>query len=103
MTRRCSVMRMPVAAQRASIPVFLCAGGDFSTGMDEPWVSGLGEQSRACSAIGRILRQVGPNQKCIQLLPAGLPIIALAAANDAESGPFIQPVRRLIGFFDLPV
>src|SRR4029078_7329995 len=30
MTRRCSVMRMPVAAQRASMPVVLSAGVDFS-------------------------------------------------------------------------
>src|SRR5260370_32120250 len=33
MTRRCSVMRMPVAAQRASIPVFLSADEDFSAVM----------------------------------------------------------------------
>src|SRR6202045_3511368 len=33
MTRRCSVMRMPVAAQRASIPEALSAGVDFSAVM----------------------------------------------------------------------
>src|SRR5947209_13972034 len=33
MTRRWSVMRMPVAAQRASIPVALSAGVDFSAAM----------------------------------------------------------------------
>src|SRR5882724_6432567 len=33
MTRRCSVMRMPVAAQRASMPVALSADGDFSAVM----------------------------------------------------------------------
>jgi hypothetical protein len=34
MTRRCSVMRMPVAAQRASMPVAFGAGDDFNTVME---------------------------------------------------------------------
>src|SRR6476469_4334967 len=95
-TRRCSVMRMPVAAQRASMPVFLCAGGDFSTGM----VSGPSDAGRGTFATARILRQVAPHQKRIQLFAARLLIIAFPAADDLKSGPFIQPPRRLIIFFD---
>ncbi|GAA3843601.1 hypothetical protein GCM10022626_09740 [[Pseudomonas] carboxydohydrogena] len=34
MTRRCSVMRMPVAAQRDSMSVDVEAGTGFTTGMD---------------------------------------------------------------------
>src|SRR5260370_19740159 len=56
---------------------------------------------QGCFATARILRQVAPHQKRIQLLPAGLLVIALAAANDAKSGPFIQPSRRLVIFLDL--
>src|SRR6266487_911758 len=90
-------MRRPVAAQRASMPVFLCAGGDFSAGM----VSGLSDAGRGSFATARTLRQVTPHQKCIQLLAPGLLIIAFPAADDLKSGPFIQAPRRLIIFFDL--
>src|SRR5437867_3534699 len=90
-------MRMPVAAQRASMPVFLCAGGDFSAGM----VLGPSDAGRGSFATARTLRQVTPHQKCIQLLPAGLLIIAFPPADDLKSGPFIQAPRRLIIFFDL--
>src|SRR3989440_10205547 len=90
-------MRMPVAAQRASMPVFLCADGDFSTGM----VSRPSDAGRGSFATARTLRQVTPHQKCIQLLPAGLLIIAFPPANDLKSGPFIQAPRRLIIFFNL--
>src|SRR5919198_1575656 len=90
-------MRMPVAAQRDSIPVFFCADGDFSTGM-VLWA--LANRSGSF-ATGRILRQVTPHQKCIQLLAVGLLIIAFPAANDLKSGPFIQAARRLIVFLNL--
>src|SRR2546429_107838 len=90
-------MRMPVAAQRASMPVFLCADGDFSTGM----VSRPSNAGRGSFATARTLRQVTPHQKGIQLLPAGLLIIAFPPADDLKSGPFIQAPRRLIIFFDL--
>src|SRR3954470_5657664 len=90
-------MRMPVAAQRASMPVFLCAGGDFSAGM----VSGPSDAGRGSFATARILRQVTPHQKCVQLLAAGLLIITFPAADDLKSGPFIQAPRRLVIFFDL--
>src|SRR5690349_105168 len=87
---------MPVAAQRASMPVFLCADGDFNAGMvSRPSDAGRGSFATAC-----ILRQVTPHQKCVQLLAAGLLIIAFPAANDLKSGPFIQAPRRLIIFFD---
>ena len=86
-----------MAAQRASMPVFLCADGDFSAGM----VSGPSDAGRGSFATQRILRQVTPHQKRIQLLSAGLLIIALPAANDLKSGPFIKTPRRLIIFFDL--
>src|SRR6188768_1811202 len=90
-------MRMPVAAQRASMPVFLCADGDFSAGM----VLRLSDAGRGSFATARILRQVAPHQKCVQLLAAGLLIIAFPAANDLKSGPFIQTPRRPIIFLDL--
>src|SRR5438094_572902 len=105
MTRRCSVMRMPVAAQRASMPVALGAE-DFNAVMIAglatiPGTSletNLGTNGRMFATIG-ILRQVSPHQKRVQLFPAGLLVIPLAAANDAESGLFIQPPRRDVIFF----
>src|SRR5882757_7594810 len=100
MTRRCSVMRMPVAAQRASMPVFLCAGGIFTVVMgSKPCVLEIRLAEQGCSAIARMLRQVSPHQKRVQMFPAGLLVIAFAAADHAESGPFIEPPRRLIVFF----
>src|ERR1700733_13148432 len=88
-------MRMPVAAQRASIPVALSAGVDFRAVM--VWRL----FSRACSATTRGLRQVATHQKRVQLFPAGLPVIAFAPAGDTKSGPFVQPPRRLVIFLDL--
>src|ERR1700736_4957031 len=93
-TRRCSVMRMPVAAQRASIPVALSAGGDFRAVMGFAW------NNECCCATTRALRQVAAHQKRIQLLPVGLPVIAFAAPGDGKSGPLVQLPRRLIIFLD---
>src|ERR1700738_3781448 len=95
MTRRCSVMRMPVAAQRASIPVALRRGVDFSAVMGFAW------DSECCCATARALRQVAPHQKRVQLFPARLPVIAFAAPDDGKSGPVVKPPRRLIIFLDL--
>src|SRR6202035_2030396 len=95
MTRRCSVMRMPVAAQRASIPVALSAGVDFSAVMGFAW------NNERCCATARALRQVAAHQKRVQLFPARLPVIAFAAPGDAKSGPLVKPPRRLIIFLDL--
>src|SRR5450432_2479874 len=95
MTRRCSVMRIPVAAQRASMPVALSADVDFSAVMD------FSPSAKTRSATDGRLRQVAAHQKGVQLFPAGLLVIALAAAGDAKSGPFIQPPRRLVIFLDL--
>src|SRR5471032_2191972 len=95
MTRRCSVMRIPVAAQRASIPVALSAGVDFSAVMGFAW------SGRACCATARALRQVAAHQNGVQLFPVRLPVIALAASGDGKSGPVVEPPRRLIIFLDL--
>src|SRR5665811_6198 len=95
MTRRCSVMRMPVAAQRASMPVALSVGVDFSAVMGSAW------SDRAPCATARGLRQVAAHQNGVQLLPARLPVIALAAPGDGKSGPIVQPPGRLIIFLDL--
>src|ERR1700676_2946642 len=101
MTRRCSVMRMPVAAQRASIPVALSAGVDFSAVISgrSSWGS-LGFQVLAIarSATARASRQVTAHQERVQWFPAGLLVIALAAPGDSESGPFVEPPCRLIIF-----
>src|ERR1700687_5021451 len=88
-------MRMPVAAQRASMPVALSAGVGFRAVM--VWRL----FNRACSATARRLRQVATHQKRVQLFPTGLLVIAFAPAADAKSGPFVQPPRRLIIFLDL--
>src|SRR6202049_2557770 len=95
MTRRCSVMRMPAAAQRDSIPVALSAGVDFSAVMGVAW------NNERCCATARALRQVAAHQKRVQLFPARLPVIAFAAPGDAKSGPLVKPPRRLIIFLDL--
>src|ERR1700730_15358388 len=95
LTRRCSVMRIPVAAQRASIPVALSAGVDFSAVMGFAW------NNERCCATARALRQVAAHQKRVQLFPARLPVIAFAAPGDAKSGPLIEPARRLNVFLDL--
>src|SRR5689334_9504152 len=86
-------MRMPVAAQRASIPVAFGAGEGFSAVM------------KSCLEVSvlrpeRILRQVAAHQKRIQLFPVVLPVIAFAASNDAKSGPFIEAPRRRVIFLD---
>src|SRR4051794_30245473 len=93
MTRRCSVIRMPVAAQRASIPEELSAGVVFK----EVIISRLTD---ALSATRRSLRQVPPHQKRIQLFPSGLNVIALPAAHGRKSGAFIESAGRLIVFLD---
>src|SRR5437764_7611120 len=100
MTRRCSVMRMPVAAQRASMPLAfelgdMCADEDLRAVMGGPC-----KRWRWFATIC-ILRQVAPHQKRIQLFPARLLVIPLAPADDAESGPFIEPSRRRVIFLDL--
>src|SRR5580692_11629319 len=94
MTRRCSVMRMPVAEQRASMPVGCGADGDFNAVMDSC-------PEGTPSVTLRILRQVASHQKCIQLFAAGLSIVALAASDDGKSCAFVEPPGRLVIFFDL--
>src|ERR1700726_2180759 len=94
MTRRCSVIRMPVAAQRASMPEGFSADGDFRA------VIGCFLEG-ALSATPHILRQVSAHQKGVQLLAAGFLIIALAASDDGKSRPFVQPPCRLVIFLDL--
>src|SRR5665213_3940698 len=95
MTRRCSVMRMPVAAQRASMPVALSVGEDFRA------VMVLRSDNEACSATVRALRQVAAHQQGVQLFRAGLPVIAFATSGDPKSAPLVKPPRRLIVFLDL--
>src|SRR5713101_4174644 len=94
MTRRCSVMRMPVAAQRASMPVALSAGVDFSA------VMGLAFNEACCATAGA-LRQVAAHQKGVQLFPARLPVIPFAAPGNTKSRALVKPPRRLIIFLDL--
>src|ERR1700731_838917 len=95
MTRRCSVMRMPVAAQRASIPVALSAGVDFRA------VMGFSPSAKTLSATAGASGQVAAHQQGFQLFPVRLPVIALAASGDTKSGPLVEPSRRLIVFLDL--
>src|SRR5664279_1694840 len=95
MTRRCSVMRMPVAAQRASMPEELSSDDGFNT------VMGFSFTGAASSATARMLRQVASHQKRIQMFPAGLSIITLAASDHGKSGLLIETPRRLIVLFDL--
>src|SRR5882757_4285875 len=97
-TRRCSVMRMPVAAQRASIPVALSVGVDFRAVISgQSWFL---HWATLLSATARGLRQVAAHQQRAQLLAIGLLVIALAAAGDTKSGPFIKPPGRLIIFLN---
>src|ERR1700723_2813137 len=93
MTRRCSVMRMPVAAQRASIPVALSAGADLNTVIQKgrQGIVGLLSIIIPRSAIVRMSRQVAPHQQRIQGFPAALLVIAFAAPDDGKSGAFIKP------------
>src|SRR3954454_12048777 len=92
MTRRCYVMRMPVAAQRASMPVALDAGEGLSPVISCPPGGGR--------FVPSMLRQVTPHQKCVQLFPVGLLIVAFAAADHHESAPRIEPPRRLVVLLD---
>ena len=48
----------------------------------------------------RALRQVAAHQKCVQLFPTRLPVIAFAASGDTKSGPSIKPPRWLVIFLD---
>src|SRR5882724_4198001 len=89
MTRRCSVMRIPVAAQRASMPVALSAGVDFSA------VMGLAFNEACCATAGAS-RQVAAHQKCVQLFPARLQVIASAAPGNGKPGPLVRPPPRRI-------
>src|ERR1700684_1313701 len=110
MTRRCSVMRMPVAAQRASIPVALSMGLDLNTVISGIAKGGSGDSVPIFatfaavpiitrSAIAQMSGQVTPHQERIQGFAAALPVIALTASDNAKSGTFIKPARRLVIFF----
>src|SRR3954451_4387814 len=88
-------MRMPVAAQRASIPETRSSDDDFNA------VMGLSCTGAASSATARILRQVASHQKRIQMFPAGLSIITLTASDHCKSGLLIETPCRLIVLFDL--
>src|SRR5712672_4774457 len=94
MTRRCSVMRIPVAAQRASMPVALSAGVDFSAVI---WLA----FNEACCATAGASRQVAAHQNRVQLFPTRLPVIAFAAPGNGKSGPLVKPPLRLVIFLDL--
>ena len=59
-----------------------------------------GPEETAMFAIIRILRQVAPHQKGIQLFPAGLLVIPFAAADDGKAGAFIEPSCRRVVFLD---
>src|SRR5260370_18219150 len=94
MTRRCSVMRIPVAAQRASMPVAFSAGVDFSAVIEPAF-------NEPCCATAGALRQVAAHQKCVQLFPVSLPVIAFPAPGNTKSRPLVKPPRRLTIFLDL--
>src|SRR3954462_12363132 len=47
-----------------------------------------------------MLRQVTSHQKCVQLLPVRLLIVAFAASDHHESGPVVEPPRRLVILLD---
>src|ERR1044072_8951737 len=93
-TRRCSVMRMPVAAQRASMPVAFSAGVGFRAVIFQAF-------NATCCATAQGSRQVAPHQDGVQLFTPGLLVIALAAARAGKPGAFIKPARRPIMFLDL--
>src|SRR5882757_5631566 len=95
MTRRCSVIRMPVAAQRASMPEAVGAVWDFNAVM----IAAL-ERTGLFATLG-ILRQVSPHQKRVPLFPVGLLVVAFAPSDDGKSGPFVKPSRRRVIFLDL--
>src|SRR3954452_21112067 len=95
MTRRWSVMRIPVAAQRASIPVALIAGTVFKC------VCPFSSSGNRLSATGRALRQVAAHQNRVQLFAAGLPVITFAASDNPKSGAGIKPSGWLIVFLHL--
>src|SRR5665213_1405558 len=103
MTRRCSVMRMPVAAQRASMPEAFSADVDFSAVIG----FALGNSANppascpSCSATAPRLGQVAPHQKGVQLFSIRLPVIPLAAPGGGKAGPLVKPPRRLIVFLNL--
>ncbi len=97
MTRRCSVMRMPVAAQRASIPVCLGGGGRFQV----PVIVCLPEQ------VGVFCHRAGCYDKSRRIRrafncsPAGLLIVAFAAPDHHQ----IRPDHRAAapaGYFPRP-
>ena len=52
-----------------------------------------------CATLRRS-RQVAAHQNGVQLFPAGLLVIALAASGDRKSGSLVKPPRRLIVFLD---
>ena len=70
MTRRCSVMRMPVAAQRASIPVAVAA---MSVGFQNdrgPWVgSERGDAAFDAHSIRHLRQVVAAHQKGVRIVP----------------------------------
>src|SRR5579872_4886349 len=100
MTRRCSVMRMPVAAQRASISVG-SAGADFSAVIFDS-SPGVGcSHSSSFSVTMRILRQVAPHQQGICGFLTALPVIVLAASDDGKPRPLVEPPGRLVVLFYL--
>src|SRR5213082_632106 len=91
MTRRCSVMRMPVAAQRASMP----DAWDAEEGLS-PVMCCLPDGALSPS----MLRHVTSHQKRVQLFPVGLLIVAFAASDHHESGSVVEPPCRLVVLFD---
>src|SRR5579863_6349711 len=102
MTRRCSVIRMPVAAQRASISVG-SAGADFSAVIFD-WSPGLFSgcsRSSSFSGTWRILRQVAPHQQGICGFLTALLVIVLAASDDGKPHPLVEPPGRLVALFYL--
>src|SRR5258705_12900297 len=94
MTRGGSVMRIRVGAQGVSMRVALGAGVVFSA------VMGLAFNGACCATAGAS-RQVAAHQKCVQLFPARLPVIAFAAPGNGKSGALVKPPRWLIIFLDL--
>src|SRR5579871_2623165 len=94
MTRRCSVMRMPVAAQRASISPWGVEGTDFRAAIGMPSASAGFRTSRGSG-------QVTLHDQRAQKLARRLAIILLAAADDLKSGPLVKPDRGEVILLDL--
>src|SRR5689334_25448336 len=109
-------MRIPVAAQRASMPESWGADGDFNAVIIRSRFAAVSatccrgfaflaltkRKARARahgSAASAMLRQVAAHQKRIQMFPAGLLIIAFAAPDNRKSGTFAQPARGQVVFF----